>query len=413
MRGLERRIAAGLSPDVRSVASLFISRWDKATMDKLPANSAGSSGHRRRRSGLRGLSRSPGLRSLAAPRKLRGAAATPLVCEHGTKDPRAPDTLYIGALAAPNTVNTMPEETLLDFADHGEVGGVLRRDGGAASETLSAIAKAGVDLGRWRGTFNRKAPSLRQILERSSEGDRDKVPGASVTNRRSCYERYDDPWCREWKAFKRIMKCEGFAAAQLFAGDPGRGERFSVEAAAFSSTIPRTGSPTRRCALVLSLARARGSATGRHVPGEKINVNENRAVLHVGRLHVSDLVARRVKFGCGGCWATLFRRCWREEVSMPNSSEPLHHLLDTAEGRRLAASKAGVPWRKWGPYLCERQWGTVREDYSADGTPGTISRMITPAAAPIAGVRTACRLLRRPPCAVSSRSRSGTAAIRS
>ena len=53
---------------------------------------------------------------------------------------------------------------------------------------------------------------------------------------------------------------------------------------------------------------------------------------------------------------------------MPDSSQPLHHLLDTAEGRRLAASKAGVPWRHWGPYLSERQWGTVREDYSADGT---------------------------------------------
>ena len=65
----------------------------------------------------------------------------------GTKDPRAPDTLYIGALVVPNTINTIPEETLLHFADHGEVGGVLPRDGGHASETLSAIVKAGVDLG--------------------------------------------------------------------------------------------------------------------------------------------------------------------------------------------------------------------------------------------------------------------------
>ena len=69
-----------------------------------------------------------------------------LFASTGTKDPRAPDTLYISALAAPNTVNTIPEETLLHFADHGEVGGVLPRDGGRASETLSAIVKAGVDL---------------------------------------------------------------------------------------------------------------------------------------------------------------------------------------------------------------------------------------------------------------------------
>ena len=81
--------------------------------------------------------------------RLENSGARPqrlLFASTGTKDPRAPDTLYVGALAAPNTVNTMPEETLLDFADHGEVGGVLRRDGGAAAETLAAIAKASVDL---------------------------------------------------------------------------------------------------------------------------------------------------------------------------------------------------------------------------------------------------------------------------
>jgi transaldolase len=146
MRGLERRIAAGLSPDVRSVASLFISRWDKATMDKLPANL-------RDRLGI-----AVAQATYAAYRdlldtdrwqRLENCGARPqrlLFASTGTKDPRAPDTLYIGALAAPNTVNTMPEETLLDFADHGEVGGVLSRDGSVASETLSAIAKAGVDL---------------------------------------------------------------------------------------------------------------------------------------------------------------------------------------------------------------------------------------------------------------------------
>ena len=146
MRGLERRIAVGLSPDVRSVASLFISRWDKATMDKLPANlrdRLGIAVAEAAYAAYRDL--------LDADRwqRLENCGARPqrlLFASTGTKDPRAPDTLYIGALAAPNTVNTMPEETLLDFADHGEVGGVLRRDGSAASETLSAIAKAGVDL---------------------------------------------------------------------------------------------------------------------------------------------------------------------------------------------------------------------------------------------------------------------------
>ncbi len=146
MRGLERRIAAGLSADVRSVASLFISRWDKATMDKLPANL-------RDRLGIAVAETTyAAYRDLLDTdrwQRLENCGARPqrlLFASTGTKDPRAPDTLYIGALAAPNTVNTMPEETLLEFADHGEVGGVLRRDGDAASETLSAIAKAGVDL---------------------------------------------------------------------------------------------------------------------------------------------------------------------------------------------------------------------------------------------------------------------------
>ncbi len=147
MRGLERRIAGGLSPDVRSVASLFISRWDKATMDKLPANL-------RDRLGIAVAETTyAAYRDLLDTDRwqcLENSGARPqrlLFASTGTKDPRAPDTLYVGALAAPNSVNTMPEETLLDFADHGDVGGFLRRDGGAASETLPAIAKAGVDLG--------------------------------------------------------------------------------------------------------------------------------------------------------------------------------------------------------------------------------------------------------------------------
>ena len=146
MRGLERRVAAGLSPDVRSVASLFVSRWDKATMDKLP-------GGLRDRLGIAVAESSyAAYRDLIDSdrwQRLENFGARPqrlLFASTGTKDPKAPDTLYIGGLAAPNTVNTMPEETLLDFADHGNVDGLLARDGRRASATLSEIAKAGVDL---------------------------------------------------------------------------------------------------------------------------------------------------------------------------------------------------------------------------------------------------------------------------
>ena len=148
MRGLERRIAAGLSPDVRSVASLFVSRWDKATMDKLPAEF-------RDRLGIAvAKSTYAAYRDLLASdrwQRLENAGARAqrlLFASTGTKDPTAPDTLYISALAAPNTVNTMPEETLLAFADHGELEGVLPQDGADAADTLAAISKAGVDLAK-------------------------------------------------------------------------------------------------------------------------------------------------------------------------------------------------------------------------------------------------------------------------
>jgi transaldolase len=148
LRGLERRIAAGLSPDVRSVASLFVSRWDKATMEKLPANlrdklgiAVAESSYAAYRD-LLDSDRWQRLENLGArPQRL-------LFASTGTKDPKASDTLYVGGLAAPNTVNTMPEETLNAFAEHGELGGALPRDGGDSAEILTEIGKAGIDVAR-------------------------------------------------------------------------------------------------------------------------------------------------------------------------------------------------------------------------------------------------------------------------
>ncbi len=144
LRGLERRLSAELSLNVHSVASLFVSRWDKATMDKVPINLRDKLGiaiSQQAYKSYRDLLETDRWQRLAAhgarPQRL-------LFASTGTKDPKASDVLYIGSLAAPNTVNTMPEETLLAFAEHGKVGGVLPRDGGDCEHVLADFAKAGI-----------------------------------------------------------------------------------------------------------------------------------------------------------------------------------------------------------------------------------------------------------------------------
>ena len=146
LRGLERRFSAGLSLDVHSVASLFVSRWDKATMDKVPGNLRDKLGiaiSQQAYKSYRDLLETDRWQRLAAhgarPQRL-------LFASTGTKDPQASDVLYIGALAAPNTVNTMPEETLLAFDAHGRVERTLPRDGGDGDDTVAAYGSAGIDV---------------------------------------------------------------------------------------------------------------------------------------------------------------------------------------------------------------------------------------------------------------------------
>ncbi len=146
MRGIERRIASGLNPKVASVASVFISRWDKAVMGKVPEalrDRLGIAIAKRTYKAYRDL--------LASPRwrKLADAGALPqrlLWASTGTKDPKASDVLYVESLAAPDTIATLPEETLLAFADHGKVDGVLPADAGDAEEVLARFARVGVDI---------------------------------------------------------------------------------------------------------------------------------------------------------------------------------------------------------------------------------------------------------------------------
>lgn len=145
-RGLERRIAARLDPHVASVASLFVSRWDVAVRDQVdPAlhNRLGIAIAARTYRAYREVLGSSRWRALAAA----GAPTQRLLwASTGTKDPAASDTLYVEALAAPDTIDTIPDKTLLALSDHGRPRGVLAADGGDAEATLAAFRKAGVDV---------------------------------------------------------------------------------------------------------------------------------------------------------------------------------------------------------------------------------------------------------------------------
>ena len=145
LRGIERRIEAGLDPNISSVASLFVSRWDVGVKQEVAPtfhNRLGIAIAMRTYKAYRDL--------LASPRwrKLADAGARPqrlLWASTGTKDPAAPDTLYVQALGAPDTINTIPEKTLLAFADHGQVGTALPADGGYAETVIDEFRREGVD----------------------------------------------------------------------------------------------------------------------------------------------------------------------------------------------------------------------------------------------------------------------------
>jgi transaldolase len=171
MRGIERRIAAGLDPAIGSVASLFVSRWDVAVHDTVSAplrNRLGIAIARAAYREYRDLLSSPRWGALMAagarPQRLLWAST-------GTKDPDASDTLYVEALAAPDTINTMPDKTLLAFADHGRVRGAMPADGDDEETTLAEFASAGVDTTELATRLQREgaasfAASWKDLLQR-------------------------------------------------------------------------------------------------------------------------------------------------------------------------------------------------------------------------------------------------------
>ena len=171
LRGIERRIAAGLDPRVGSVASLFVSRWDKAVGDKVPdelRNRLGIAIAARTYRAYRELLASPRWRTLAAagarPQRLLWAST-------GSKDPKAADTLYIEALAAPDTIDTMPEKTLHAFAGHGAVTRAMATDGGDCDAMLARFAAADIDVDRLAAELQRDGAqafvkSWQELLQR-------------------------------------------------------------------------------------------------------------------------------------------------------------------------------------------------------------------------------------------------------
>lgn len=145
-KGIRRRIEAGLDPKVHSVASLFISRWDKAVAQTAPASLRNRLGV-----AVAGQTYRAYVERLASAAwaRLAAAGALPqrlLWASTGVKDPALPETYYVEALAAPDTINTMPDKTLHAFAEHGKLHGELARDGGDAESILSEFGRAGIDV---------------------------------------------------------------------------------------------------------------------------------------------------------------------------------------------------------------------------------------------------------------------------
>ena len=170
LRGIERRIAAGLDPKIGSVASLFVSRWDVAANKELPPslhNQLGIAVATQAWRAYRELLASPRWRKVveagAHPQRLLWAST-------GTKDPKAPDTLYVEKLAAPDTVDTIPEKTLLAFADHGQARQSLALEGDAADRLIAACVSEGIDMDKLAARLQREgeeafSDSWRALLE--------------------------------------------------------------------------------------------------------------------------------------------------------------------------------------------------------------------------------------------------------
>jgi glucose-6-phosphate isomerase len=347
LRGIERRIAVGLNPKVGSVASMFISRWDVAVMDKVPQslrNQLGIAVAGQTYETYRSLIESPRwqriLNAGASRQRLLWAST-------GTKDPAASDIMYIQALAAPFTVNTMPEATLKAFADHGEIGESLPTRARYCDEVLAKFAKAGINTDSLASQLqdegaNAFIKSWHELMECIAsktqvckqiaclgKGTHASPVVASLTQRDA------------WKALEaHHAKIRDLHLRNLFADDPKRGERLTVEALGIYFDYSKNRITDETVGLLLRLAEESGlrSRIDAMFRGEKINVTEQRAVLHVALRatkeqsivvdgedvvpKVHDVLDKMAEFS----------RCIRDGTWLGHTGKPIRNIINIGIG---------------------------------------------------------------------------------
>ena len=315
LRGIERRIAAGLDPQVASVASLFVSRWDVAVTDKVAGAVAQprSASPSRSAPTRRIATCSPRRAGRSSPPPARGRSAC-CWASTGTKDPQAPDTLYIEALAAPDTIDTMPEKTLHAFAEHGAVSGVMPVDGGTAEAVLAEFTKAGHRRRRARRDLAaRRRRGVREVLERA----------ASTRHRRQARRVCARPADRRRTAVTcRSSPLAGKPAPRLDLVDVPQAGHGLLHRAARSRRRRRSASPSAPPAIAArrSTARFNECARARHHPGDLRVPRSARA--STGR---SSSASTRTRCRSRRCASAL-------EVLAANGVEVM-----IAEGRRIHA----------------------------------------------------------------------------
>ena len=283
MKGLERRVAAGLDPDVRSVASIFISRWDKAVMDKAPDNLRDKLGvavaHQAYRD-YRAMLDTDRWQRLESYR--RAAAAPPLRQHQHQGPPRRRHSIYICACGAKHGQHHAGQDAARlcrpRQAERRSCPGRRRLRGGAGG--LREGRHLCFSAGRAAPEGRRRV--LRVVVAGSAEIHRHQDQSAELEGGRPMSTQLIDT--PAWQALSaHHAKIKDAHLRQLFADDPGRAARFTVEGAGLSLDYSKNRITEETVGLLVNLAKERKVAERRDAMfrGEKINVSENRAVLHV------------------------------------------------------------------------------------------------------------------------------------